>query len=250
MTDPVVTCDGHVYERAAIQDWFVSRRAGQLISPVTGAILPSRNLTAEVPLKRAIDEYLTLRPELQRVELDRLSLEMAAATLEEELVAKNRRAGNPQEAENPCKGCLLEAARAGDVQRVVQLIHGGYPWINEKEPDGCTALHLAARKGHTQIAFVLLDSPAFTEFFAVASIDRSMWTALELAVAGGHVKLAAAMNAYMETEALSAHNASNPSEKSARLLSATVVCESEGSDSCSDSDYSEDLQQLEHRQQQ
>ena len=73
MTDPVVTRDGHVYERSAIQYWFRRAPAGRMISQSTGSILGSRELTPEVPLKRAIEEYLSMRPEIQRVELNRLS---------------------------------------------------------------------------------------------------------------------------------------------------------------------------------
>ena len=84
MSDPVVTCDGHVYERSAIQDWFRRAPPGNIISPVTLSVLGSRELPSETPLKRAIDEYLSMRPEIQRVELDRLSLARAAAMLEEQ----------------------------------------------------------------------------------------------------------------------------------------------------------------------
>ena len=80
----VVTCGRHVYERPAIQEWFCRARAGHIISPSTGSVIGSRELTSETPMKRAVDEYLSMRPENHRVALDRLSLERAAAMLEEQ----------------------------------------------------------------------------------------------------------------------------------------------------------------------
>lgn len=208
MQDPVVTCDGHVYERAAIQDWIRRSTPGQIISPVTGSVLPSISLTPETPLKRAIEEYLSLRPELQRVELDKLSLQKAAATLEEELFAKSRQRANPQEHEPPCRDSLLEAARTGDVVRSIEIIHRGFPWVNEKDANGCTALHHSARNGLGPVVIALLTEAAFVETSAVAAIDGSRWTALELAVAKGHMTLAKAMNAIIDSGDHSAREAS------------------------------------------
>ena len=59
--------------------------------------------------------YKSLRPELQRVELDRKSLETVATTLQEDLLAKRRQSENPQESEAPHQGALLEAVGSGDV---------------------------------------------------------------------------------------------------------------------------------------
>ena len=53
-------------ERAAIQRWL---RGGRRTRPMTGAVLPSVVLTAEAPLRRAIEEYVGLRPELARLSL-------------------------------------------------------------------------------------------------------------------------------------------------------------------------------------
>eukprot|EP00929_Paragymnodinium_shiwhaense_P021361 TRINITY_DN13949_c0_g1_i2.p1 TRINITY_DN13949_c0_g1~~TRINITY_DN13949_c0_g1_i2.p1 ORF type:complete len:884 (+),score=217.54 TRINITY_DN13949_c0_g1_i2:79-2730(+) len=94
MSDPVTTCDGHVYERAAIQEWFRRARRngsghrGVVKSPKTGMPLPSLVLTPNMPLKHAIEEYLRLRPCLERHALDHKSLERAAQDLEGELLAK------------------------------------------------------------------------------------------------------------------------------------------------------------------
>lgn len=91
MRDPVMTQDGHVYESEAIQEWF---RRGHRTSPVTGSELTSLTLSPEVPLRRAIEEYMALRPEIARRELnlrsDLLALRNITAALEEELQAKQR----------------------------------------------------------------------------------------------------------------------------------------------------------------
>ena len=57
-----------------------------------------------------------MRPELERFELDCLSLQNAAATLEGELLAKGRLIGNPQEQEPPGQDSLLDAVRGGSAQ--------------------------------------------------------------------------------------------------------------------------------------
>ena len=53
MTDPVMTADGHAYERAAIEQWL---RANDT-SPLTGARLPNRNLVTVHPLRQLIAEF-------------------------------------------------------------------------------------------------------------------------------------------------------------------------------------------------
>lgn len=53
MADPVCTCDGHTFERAAIEQWLISRDT----SPLTGLKLPSRTLVPNVALRNSIEEY-------------------------------------------------------------------------------------------------------------------------------------------------------------------------------------------------
>ncbi|GAB5033901.1 wd sam and u-box domain-containing protein 1 [Nannochloropsis oceanica] len=48
MRDPVLTCDGHSYERASIEAWL---RRGHRTSPMTGLVLPSRKLWPNLALK-------------------------------------------------------------------------------------------------------------------------------------------------------------------------------------------------------
>ncbi|XP_052123852.1 uncharacterized WD repeat-containing protein alr3466-like [Frankliniella occidentalis] len=55
MRDPVVCADGFTYERAAIEEWFLS---GKLTSPMTNSTLPSLAYRRHSQLKRAISEFL------------------------------------------------------------------------------------------------------------------------------------------------------------------------------------------------
>jgi len=82
MRDPVVTQDGHVYEREAIQEWF---RRGHRSSPVTGMMLPNLALLPEVPLRRAIEEYMCLRPDIARKEYNLRSALLAAQEVAKDL---------------------------------------------------------------------------------------------------------------------------------------------------------------------
>jgi hypothetical protein len=49
MRDPVITADGQTYERRKIQKWFA---LGNRTSPLTGAELPSTNLTPNIVLRK------------------------------------------------------------------------------------------------------------------------------------------------------------------------------------------------------
>ena len=53
MQDPVLTCDGHAYERQAIARWFEKR----LTSPKTGEPLKTADVIPNHPLRRLIIEW-------------------------------------------------------------------------------------------------------------------------------------------------------------------------------------------------
>ena len=53
MSDPVLTCDGHTYERSAISEWLRENNT----SPNTGAVLESRSLTDNIALRKAISDW-------------------------------------------------------------------------------------------------------------------------------------------------------------------------------------------------
>ncbi|KDO32112.1 hypothetical protein SPRG_03330 [Saprolegnia parasitica CBS 223.65] len=66
MADPVVTMDGHSYERSAIAEWIRTSRetapGGQVTSPATNLPLRSLQLIPNLALKRSIEEYRNERP--------------------------------------------------------------------------------------------------------------------------------------------------------------------------------------------
>jgi len=53
MVDPVSTADGQCYERAAIERWLRT----QTTSPLTGLVLPSRNLLPNIPLRKMCADW-------------------------------------------------------------------------------------------------------------------------------------------------------------------------------------------------
>lgn len=53
MNDPVITCDGHTYDRYSIERWFQYNST----SPLTGLRLDSTVLISNMALKNAIDKY-------------------------------------------------------------------------------------------------------------------------------------------------------------------------------------------------
>jgi len=53
MTDPVITCDGHTYDRGSITRWLDTHNT----SPRTGLILESRDLIPNHQLRQAIEEW-------------------------------------------------------------------------------------------------------------------------------------------------------------------------------------------------
>lgn len=53
--DPVITSDGHTYERYAITKWLSNKRT----SPITGNVLKNKQLIPNITLKSAINEYLS-----------------------------------------------------------------------------------------------------------------------------------------------------------------------------------------------
>eukprot|EP00933_Yihiella_yeosuensis_P030758 TRINITY_DN2433_c1_g1_i2.p1 TRINITY_DN2433_c1_g1~~TRINITY_DN2433_c1_g1_i2.p1 ORF type:complete len:455 (+),score=62.54 TRINITY_DN2433_c1_g1_i2:64-1365(+) len=191
MNDPVLTVDGQGYDRASIEAWFRSCRGQVFTSPLTGVHLPSRELIDNFPLRHAIEQYLQWRPEIERKELDRLSLEEAAATLQEEMIAKAHASQNPQDPSLAVGLC--NAVKHTDLNS--QIIRScAADAVNEVDEDGCTALHHAAARGLSSLCFEILEHPSFTEALR-ESLDGS--TAVELALQHGHRRLAAAMDTYL-----------------------------------------------------
>ena len=65
MQDPVITADGHTYERAAIAHWLESR----VTSPKTGLPLANTTLIPNIDLKRAIEEHFFITIEFGEKEM-------------------------------------------------------------------------------------------------------------------------------------------------------------------------------------
>ncbi len=55
MRDPVITADGHTYDRQSIQKWFDD---GHRTSPLTAAVLNHQSLTPNFALRDAISDFL------------------------------------------------------------------------------------------------------------------------------------------------------------------------------------------------
>jgi U-box domain len=53
LIDPVLTADGHTYERKYIEAWLLNHNT----SPITGSFLPEKSLRPNLALKSALQEY-------------------------------------------------------------------------------------------------------------------------------------------------------------------------------------------------
>jgi hypothetical protein len=83
---------------------------------------------------------------------------------------------------------LINSVKAGDVAAVLQLITAGVA-VNRQEPvTRCTALMLAVKHGHTEIALGMIKAGARLD-----TQDASGATALMLAVKHGHTEIALGM---------------------------------------------------------
>lgn len=93
MKDPVMTSDGCVYDREYIEHWIRTRRHQQkpVTSPTTNQELVFTQLVPLLALKKAIEAYMKCRPELQRMPMEKKSLQAAAASLQEDLQVKEAR---------------------------------------------------------------------------------------------------------------------------------------------------------------
>mmetsp|Transcript_34348 Transcript_34348/g.44316 ORF Transcript_34348/g.44316 Transcript_34348/m.44316 type:complete len:739 (+) Transcript_34348:57-2273(+) len=94
--DPVITADGHSYEKVAIESWF---KTGSKTSPITGAILPHTSTIQNHGLRAAINEYMnrmrnskpfednvTIGDNLKTNEKKVQDLEEDCATLQKEII--------------------------------------------------------------------------------------------------------------------------------------------------------------------
>lgn len=83
MRDPVMLCDGHVYDRAAIEQWFTH---GRFTSPLTNLEIPSLGCMPLLPLRKAIETFLNQRPEVTTLRAGEVqNLENTIGNLRKEL---------------------------------------------------------------------------------------------------------------------------------------------------------------------
>jgi len=83
MQDPVMLCDGHVYDRPAIEHWFAH---GRQTSPLTNLEVPSLACMPLLPLRKAIETFLNGRPEVLGLRAGELAkLESTVSGLRAEL---------------------------------------------------------------------------------------------------------------------------------------------------------------------
>lgn len=96
MNDPVMTSDGCVYEREYIEHWIRTRRQQHkpVTSPSTNQELVFTQLVPLLALKKAIEAYMKCRPELQKMPMEKKSLQAAAVCLQEDLQVKEAQRRN------------------------------------------------------------------------------------------------------------------------------------------------------------
>ena len=70
-TDPVVCCDGHTYEKSAIEAWFRTNET----SPMTNEKLETKNLLPNIALRNSIMEWQLLFDEESHYKVDKISVE-------------------------------------------------------------------------------------------------------------------------------------------------------------------------------
>jgi ankyrin repeat protein len=79
-------------------------------------------------------------------------------------------------------GKLIDSVLSGDMNALSEALNHGD--VNETDPDGWTALHIAAREGNTEATQLLLTQP-------LISIDaKNKWKSTPLMIAAGSGKLA------------------------------------------------------------
>ena len=127
MMEPVITADGHTYEREAIEEWLQTHDT----SPKTGAKLKSKELTPNWDKKGDIEEFLQEHPELY----DGNDVYIPKAAIRE-----------------------LATAIGGNRLRTVQtLLTGNRRLLTAKLDGERTAFHLASEFGSPELTDFLLE---------------------------------------------------------------------------------------------
>lgn len=87
LRDPVLTADGHTYERAAITNWFAM---GRRTSPMTNGALTDQTLLPNHALKRAIEAYTVAFKKHQAIAIEAKELRARVGRLESQLLASRK----------------------------------------------------------------------------------------------------------------------------------------------------------------
>jgi hypothetical protein len=66
MEDPVITMEGHSYERWAIERWLYDKQT----SPITGLVLDDYNLINNYTLKSAMDDYNNKQFKIKKLKIE------------------------------------------------------------------------------------------------------------------------------------------------------------------------------------
>uniref|UniRef100_UPI00358F2253 ankyrin-3-like n=1 Tax=Myxine glutinosa TaxID=7769 RepID=UPI00358F2253 len=113
-------------------------------------------------LKKTRDEVLPAKPvvTLTRADTQKALQANGESETTEEGEAKGRRSsGKQRRRKSGGTAGLLRAARAGNVEKVLELLNLGGD-VNTRNEAGLTALHLAAKEGHAVIVSELLQRDA------------------------------------------------------------------------------------------
>ena len=66
LENPVVTVEGHSYEKWAIEKWFITQET----SPITGLQMEDYTLVHNYALKEALDDYCIRKNKWKKIKLD------------------------------------------------------------------------------------------------------------------------------------------------------------------------------------
>ena len=98
MEDPVMTEDGHTYERSCITEWL---RPGRMHSPMTSLLLSSRHVLPNHSLRNAIEQWRRHDGVRQREALELKDIRFAVQLREEDLRQKDAKQSS-EVVETPC----------------------------------------------------------------------------------------------------------------------------------------------------
>jgi len=148
MSDPVLTCDGQMYDRKSIEEWLKNNNT----SPVTNLVLENKNLIPAIDIKNQINEF---KKEKNLVDFQLFITTIITKGLErlktfnycEDFL--NRRYDEENET------AIFFAARNNLPNFVQYLLNEGVD-LTIKNKDGNTPIHIIAALGFFEVAQVLI----------------------------------------------------------------------------------------------